>query len=304
MRLDYLSDLIEIERCQSISGAAQNLYLGQTTLSTILKNVEAEVGFKIFERLIGGVAPTPDGEAVLSLAKEICAIYECIQQIGQADRQSERTVALLAAPSIICGLALPLNAVLQRDHPCITLNLKETTGEEVGIRIIQNAANIGITYYSRKALEEFKPIAKKYNVCIHILFQDKLCALLPLKHPLAARDCIMPQDFQKESLALLSHFLTDSDTTLLKNNRFIYLKYVDQVKQSVAQQNMVSILCRYPIFCDEDINNDRLTVVPISGFNDGNQIPLCVLHRERKNLCSAEQILLEHILTCFQSSPP
>ena len=79
MRLDYLSDLIEIERCQSISGAAQNLYLGQTTLSTILKNVEAEVGFKIFERLIGGVAPTPDGEAVLSLAKEICAIYECIR---------------------------------------------------------------------------------------------------------------------------------------------------------------------------------------------------------------------------------
>ena len=68
--------------------------------------------------------------------------------------------------------------------------------------------------------------------------------------------------------------------------------------------NMVSILCRYPIFCDEDINNDRLTVVPISGFNDENQIPLCVLHRERKNLCSAEQILLEHILTCFQSSPP
>ncbi len=160
MRLDYLSDLIEIERCQSISGAAQNLYLGQTTLSTILKNVEAEVGFKIFERLIGGVAPTPDGEAVLSLAKEICAIYECIQQIGQADRQSERTVTLLAAPSIICGLALPLNAILQRDHPYITLNLKETTGEEVGIRIIQNAANIGITYYSRKALEEFKPIAK------------------------------------------------------------------------------------------------------------------------------------------------
>lgn len=90
----------------------------------------------------------------------------------------------------------------------------------------------------------------------------------------------------------------------VEKNRFIYLKYVDQVKQSVAQQNMVSILCRYPIFCDEDINNDRLTVVPISGFNDENQIPLCVLHRERKNLCSAEQILLEHILTCFQSSPP
>ena len=50
---------------------------------------------------------------------------------------------------------------LDRNTSVITLNLKETTGEEVGIRIIQNAANIGITYYSRKALEEFKPIAKK-----------------------------------------------------------------------------------------------------------------------------------------------
>jgi len=66
VRLDYLSDLIEIERCQSISGAAQNLYLGQTTLSTILKNVEAHIEE---ERQIGAevtvVAATPKAATVV-----------------------------------------------------------------------------------------------------------------------------------------------------------------------------------------------------------------------------------------------
>lgn len=303
MRIDHLNDLIEIDRCRSISGAAQKLYLGQTTLSSILKNVESEVGFKIFERTTGGVTATPDGETVLGLAKEICSKFERIRQLDRPDSRLRQSITLLAAPSISCGLALPLNAALQKEEPCITLNLEETTGEKIGSAIIQNAANIGITYYSPQAREEYGPVAKKYDVQIQTLYHDRLYALLPRDHPLSARVCLAPQDFRGESLVLLSHFLTDSDTTLLKNNRFVYQKHVGQIKQAVAQQNMVSILCGFPIFYDQTTDGEGLSVVPMDGFNSENAFTLCLLHRARQNLCRSEQKLLDSILRYFEELP-
>lgn len=50
MRIEHLQYLIEINRRHSISAAAQELYLGQTTLSAIVKNAEDELGFPLFYR--------------------------------------------------------------------------------------------------------------------------------------------------------------------------------------------------------------------------------------------------------------
>ena len=47
MKIEYLSYLREIEACKSISAAAKKLYIGQTTLSAIIKSIEDELGVAI-----------------------------------------------------------------------------------------------------------------------------------------------------------------------------------------------------------------------------------------------------------------
>ena len=61
MNLNSLIYAIEIERCGSINRAAQNLYLSQSNLSSSIKALEEEVGYKIFIRTSKGIAPTPEG---------------------------------------------------------------------------------------------------------------------------------------------------------------------------------------------------------------------------------------------------
>ena len=58
MRLEKLQYLLEINRSHSISAAAKNLNLKQTTLSFTIKTIEEELGFTIFKRIPTGVNTT------------------------------------------------------------------------------------------------------------------------------------------------------------------------------------------------------------------------------------------------------
>ena len=50
MNFLHLKYLIEVEKYESISKAAQHLYINQPRLSKIIKEIEEEANIKIFER--------------------------------------------------------------------------------------------------------------------------------------------------------------------------------------------------------------------------------------------------------------
>ena len=71
MNFLHLKYLIEVEKYESISKAAQHLYINQPRLSKIIKEIEEEANIKIFERHNKGVVPTTKGREFLSQAKKI-----------------------------------------------------------------------------------------------------------------------------------------------------------------------------------------------------------------------------------------
>ena len=66
--LYYLNALAEE---QSISKAAERLYIAQASLSQFLRQFEAQLGSPIFVRTNKGIRPTPSGKVFLSHAKHI-----------------------------------------------------------------------------------------------------------------------------------------------------------------------------------------------------------------------------------------
>ena len=55
MQINHIEYFLEVARCQSISKAAKNLFITQSTLSTSIATFENELGFKLFTRLRQGV---------------------------------------------------------------------------------------------------------------------------------------------------------------------------------------------------------------------------------------------------------
>ena len=61
MRMDQLEYLIEISKNRSLNAAAKKLHISQQALSTSIKTLEDELGFKVLYRSYQGVALTPKG---------------------------------------------------------------------------------------------------------------------------------------------------------------------------------------------------------------------------------------------------
>ena len=71
MRFTQIYQILEIEKCSSISEAARKLYISQPGLSAVLNEFEREIGVQIFTRSKSGVFPTSDGVKLLNAMKKI-----------------------------------------------------------------------------------------------------------------------------------------------------------------------------------------------------------------------------------------
>ncbi len=71
MRLTQIQQILEIEKCTSISQAARNLFISQPALSAALNELELEIGVQIFTRTKQGIRPTQDGLLILNAMKNI-----------------------------------------------------------------------------------------------------------------------------------------------------------------------------------------------------------------------------------------
>ena len=97
MNLLHLKYALEVEKTRSINKAAENLFIGQPTLSKSIKKLEDDLGFTLFIRTPSGIMPTADGERFLARAHEIMA---------QAEELEAEYKSMLARPSAY-ALTLP-----------------------------------------------------------------------------------------------------------------------------------------------------------------------------------------------------
>lgn len=304
MRMDHLQYLIEIDKHHSISAAAQELYLGQTTLSSIVKSIEEELGFPLFYRTHSGVQTTPEGEEALALIWEINARYEAIRQLG-SQATATYPIPVILSPTINAGLALPLNRLFLAQEPYGNLEFHSIIGEEVGTQIIKNAGNIGITYFSKPNLENYRIIASKYQVEVDVLLKDRLYLLVRADHPLARREFVSIQELTNCHFAMLPHFNVCEDSMayvkyLGAGNQYTTFPNVTLVREAVHMQNMVALLSGYACRHTQVAGEPPLKAIRLDGTRFENEISLCLIHRSDSNIHYQEKIVIRCIKEYFQ----
>lgn len=143
-RIDALRTFIRVIESGSFSQAANDLRIGQPAISKRIALLESEFGCRLFVRTTRRVRPTPEGDRVHKLAKEVVALYE---SAGSA------TPNTLPAPSGTLRLTVPTSfgryffdkifVEYARRYPGVRLDVRFTeqfvdlveTGTEIAIRI-------------------------------------------------------------------------------------------------------------------------------------------------------------------------
>jgi len=175
----------------SINGASQMLRVAQPSLSRVVKRTEDVLGFKLFERTRGRLVPTNEAGVLLNL---VGRVYRQLDELGEAvDRLTKGDGGLFrlgctGSP----GRCLIPRTVAQMRTLLPQLNFQVDVlliDQIIDYLLFQRGECVVSVFPIRHPLVHCKPIGK-----------GGLVAVVPRKHPLAARRQVSVQDLMHEPL--------------------------------------------------------------------------------------------------------
>jgi DNA-binding transcriptional LysR family regulator len=103
-----LQAFLAVARLRSFTRAAEEIFLTQAGLSLMLKDLETQVGARLFDRTTRSVQLTPAGESLQSTVRGMMADWEsATSNIGRLTAEAEQQVTLAATPLIAASI-LPM----------------------------------------------------------------------------------------------------------------------------------------------------------------------------------------------------
>ena len=148
MQLNQFKFLIAVDKYGSISKAAQELYISQSTISLSLINLEEELGYVLLNRSKRGVTFTPEGKEVLKRAYDMQKVLDSLKDITSNSEEVIGDVRI--ASNTHLGMNIITDTMLQLKHQYsgIRIYAQRDDDKEVLKKVAQNELDMGfITYH-------------------------------------------------------------------------------------------------------------------------------------------------------------
>lgn len=194
MELRHLRYFIALSGSLNFTRAAERVHVTQSTLSHQIRQLEDEIGQRLFERIGKRVVMTEAGETFLAYAqralKEIDQGLGAIKQdvalvTGQVRVGTTHTFNLNFIPDCVAQL-------LQRS-PGVKVLIEELPADAIAQQLEAGRLDIGVAYRPEGPSElRFEP-----------LFNEELVLVVSARHPLADRRRIRMIELHREPLVML-----------------------------------------------------------------------------------------------------
>ena len=89
MKIEQIRQVLAINRCGSINKAAEELFLSQPNLSISVKNLEDELGYRIFIRSSHGVRLTHHGKIFVQSASVVMDQFDSLARLKRLPKENE-----------------------------------------------------------------------------------------------------------------------------------------------------------------------------------------------------------------------
>lgn len=216
MKLEQIVYALEIARCGSISKAAKNLLLTQPNLSSSIKNLEDDIGFKIFQRLPRGVSVTTKGTQFLEYAESICKDVENINAIGSNSNSLTPINFSLSTQSFSYIMDNFLALHSNYNSNITNFKIKHSHYFEVLDDVVRKQADIGIISISNEHMDLWNKLFKSKNIEFNPITSGKLHGYILDSHPLFNKEKLVIEDLFEYPLVTCNH----DDYNALYSNDF------------------------------------------------------------------------------------
>jgi DNA-binding transcriptional LysR family regulator len=185
MNTQHLKYAVEVERTCSITQAAENLYMGQPSLSKAIKELEDSLGYIIFERTSKGVTPTPKGMEFLAYAKNILVQLDKMEALSDLVNTDSQNFSITIPRGSYISDAITRFVAELDDTKDINVNVHETNSFQVINNITDGPFSLGIIRYQAEYENYFMDYLTDKQLRYEPLWEYEHLALMSVNHPLA-----------------------------------------------------------------------------------------------------------------------
>jgi len=166
-----------VYRLGKVADAARQLSVTPSAVSLLVRQTEADLGLRLFDRHARALVPTQAAHDTIGRAERILSELDQLGHSlrGLRDRSIGR-VHLAVTPAV--GLVLLPEAVRRfvAAYPGVQLVLDDCAPNQFVARVVSGQVDFGIG----------TPESHAVGIETSLLVQDHLCAVMPATHPLAA----------------------------------------------------------------------------------------------------------------------
>lgn len=181
----------------SVTRAAQNLSISQSSVTEAIKELEGDLGVELFERHPRGLTITYNGHQFLRHATKILADVSDARNVFTETQTSTGGTLNIGVTSLVAGYVLSdLLARYRRACPGVEVSAIEDNGSYLEHLLIGGELDVAVMVISN--------LRDRLALQAEILETSPYRLWLPIGHPLVSADIISIADITKEPLIMLT----------------------------------------------------------------------------------------------------
>lgn len=181
----------------SVTRAAQNLSISQSSVTEAIKELEGDLGVELFERHPRGLSITYNGHQFLRHATKILATVSDARHVFAETKSNTGGTLNIGVTSLVAGYVLSdLLARYRRACPGVEVSAIEDNGSYLEHLLIGGELDVAVMVISN--------LRDRMALQAEILETSPYRLWLPIGHPLVSADIISIADITKEPLIMLT----------------------------------------------------------------------------------------------------
>ena len=290
MNIQQLRYVVAIANSGTFREAAEKMYVSQPSLSISVRDLEKELGFKIFRRTSSGTFLTRRGMEFYEKAQELVKGFDIFQ--NQYANPEEEKDEFSIASQHYDFLPPTITTFSQRYPDYKNFRIFESTTVQILDEVAQGHSEIGIIYLNNQNQKGIMQRIEKLGLEVTELIPFQTHIYLREGHPLANKKELVMDD------------LVDLPTVRFTQEKDEYLYYSENFVDTSASSQMFNVTDRATLngilertyayatgsgFLDSDSVNG-ITVIPL---NDNLNNRMVYVKREEVELSQAGTLFVE-----------
>lgn len=259
MDIKQLQTFIVVSRLLNFRAAAEELNYSQSTVSDHIRNLEQELGIKLFERLGRKVFLNEEGKKLISPAQKMLQDAEEIHELFNKNEKVHGTLRIGASETLCAFWLPPILKEYSKLYPKVRIMLKMADCLEFHDLLEKNAVDVAFSLHDESNRKEL------YQIDI---FDDSTVFIAAPDHPFSTLKKINMNQLENQAFILIeseSGYSMELKKLFEKQNieveTVMELGNIEAIKQCVKKGLGISLLPKIAVH--KEIENGELVTLPV-----------------------------------------